>query len=74
MYLYKKVPKEFAKTLPAYRGYEFTKTDINLRTNSPIFIYANGNYYNGLELLTDGYWAWCEKVSTMLPSDYLPVK
>lgn len=74
LYLYKKVPKEFAKTLPAYRGYELTKTDINLRTNSPIFIYANGNYYNGLELLTDGYWAWYEKVSTMLPSDYLPIK
>jgi hypothetical protein len=70
LYLNKKVPNEFAKTLPVYRGYEQTRTDISLRTNSPIFIYANGNYYNGLELLTDGYWAWSEKVSTMLPSDF----
>ncbi len=70
LYLNKRIPNGFAKTLPAYRGYELTRTDISLRTNSPIFIYANGNYYNGLELLTDGYWSWSEKVSTMLPSDF----
>ncbi len=73
-YLHKKIPNEFAKTLPVYRANENTKTDIYLRTNSPIFIYPNGNYYNGLELLTDGFWAWSEKVSTMLPSDYIPSK
>jgi hypothetical protein len=68
--LNKKIPNEFAKTLPVYRMNENTNTDIYLRTNSPIFIYPNGDFYNGLELLTDGYWAWSEKLSTMLPSDY----
>ena len=72
--LNKKIPNEYAKTLPVYRGNEFIRTDLSLRTNSPIFIYPNGDFYNGLELLTDGYWAWSEKVSTMLPSDYLPNK
>ena len=72
--LNKKIPNEFAKTLPVYRMNEITRTDISLRTNSPIFIYPNGDYYNGLDLLTDGYWAWSEKVSTMLPSDFMTIK
>ena len=72
--LNKKIPNEYAKTLPVYRANEFIRTELSLRTNSPIFIYANGDYYNGLELLTDGYWAWSEKVCTMLPSDYMPTK
>ena len=72
--LNKKIQNEFAKTLPVYRAGEFIRTDIYLRTNSPIFIYPNGDFYNGLELLTDGYWAWSEKVCTMLPSDFVPVK
>ncbi len=72
--LNKKIPNEYAKTLPVYRGNEFIRTDLSLRTNSPIFIYPNGDFYNGLELLTDGFWAWSEKVCTMLPSDYLPIK
>ncbi len=72
--LNKKIQNEFAKTLPVYRAGEFIRTDIYLRTNSPIFIYPNGDFYNGLELLTDGYWAWSEKVCTMLPSDFVPIK
>jgi hypothetical protein len=74
MNLNKKIPNEYAKTLPVYRGNEFVRTDLSLRTNSPIFIYPNGDFYNGLELLTDGYWAWSEKLSTMLPSDFMPIK
>ncbi len=72
--LNKKIQNEFAKTLPVYRAGEFIRTDIYLRTNSPIFIFPNGDFYNGLELLTDGYWAWSEKVCTMLPSDFVPIK
>lgn len=72
--LNKKIPNEYAKTLPVYRANENSRTDISLRTNTPIFIYPNGDFYNGLELLTDGYWAWSEKVCTMLPSDFIPNK
>ena len=74
MNLNKKIPNEYAKTLPVYRGNELIRTDLSLRTNSPIFIYPNGDFYNGLELLTDGFWAWSEKVCTMLPSDFVPIK
>ncbi len=71
---YKKIQNEFAKTLPVYRANEYIRTDISLRTNTPVYIYPNGDYFNGLELLTDGYWAWSEKVSTMLPSDFSLIK
>ncbi len=74
LFLNKKIPNEYAKTLPIYRANEFTRTEISLRLNNPITIYPNGNYYNGLDLLTDGYWAWSEKVATMLPSDFTPSK
>jgi CarboxypepD_reg-like domain len=73
-YLKKRNPTEYAKTLPKYRSSEFIQTDINLRFNNPITIYQNGNFYNGLDLLIDGYWAWFEKISTMLPTDYTPAK
>ena len=74
LFLNKKIPNEYAKTLPIYRANELTRTEISLRLNNSILIYPNGNYYNGLDLLTDGYWAWSEKVATMLPSDFAPSK
>lgn len=70
VFLNKRVPPGFAKTLPTYRSNEFIRSEINLRFNNPVFIYPNGNYYNGLDLIIEGYWVWSEKVSTMLPSDY----
>ncbi len=70
LYLKKKIPNEYAKTLPQDRRNEFTISDINLKLNTPIFIYPNGNYYSGLNLLVDGYWAWSEKIATMLPGEY----
>jgi hypothetical protein len=70
LFLNKRVPHEFAKTLPAYRSNEFTRSEISLRFNNAIYMYPNGNYYSGLDLLIDGYWAWSEKVSTMLPDDF----
>ena len=71
MYKNKKIPYEYAKTLQLYRSSEYIKTDISLRNNKPISIYENGNYYNGLDLLTDGYWAWSEKVATLISNDFV---
>lgn len=72
IFLNKKPPYEFAKTIPWYKNARFIKSEINLRFNHPVVIYPNGNYYNGLDLFIDGYWVWSEKISTMLPSDYMP--
>lgn len=72
LYLKKKIPYEYAKSLPIYRSNENITTDISLRFNKSIAIYPNGNYFNGIDLLTEGYWAWSEKLSTMLPGDFAP--
>jgi hypothetical protein len=70
LFLNKKNPLEYANTLPGYRKNESIRSGISLRSDNPISIYPNGNYFDGLNLLIDGYWAWSEKISTMLPGDY----
>jgi hypothetical protein len=74
LYLNKKITPEFAKTIPAYRSGELIRTDFFLKADRPIFLYSNGSYFDGHDLILDGYWAWSEKVATMLPSDFVPSK
>ncbi|MBR2649376.1 MAG: carboxypeptidase-like regulatory domain-containing protein [Sediminibacterium sp.] len=69
-FLKKRIPKEYAKILPVYRSNEFIKNEISLRSNTPIKLYPNSNYYDGYNLLIEGFWAWSEKLATMLPSNY----
>lgn len=73
-FIKKRPPDEFAKTLPANRRNDVIRSEIHLRFDSPILIYPNGNYFHGLNLIVEGYWAWSEKISTLLPSDYSPDK
>ena len=71
MYLNKKMPYEYLRAVPNLTGNDNIRTDIYLRPGIPILIYPNGTYFNGLDLFTDGYWSWSEKVATMMPSDYV---
>jgi hypothetical protein len=71
IYLNKKMSYEYTKAVPNFTGNDNLRTDIYLRPNKSISIYQNGTYYSGLDLFTDGYWSWSEKVATMMPSDYL---
>lgn len=47
---------------------------ITLPNNKGIAIISNGQFFNSLDLLNSGYWAWSEKMGTMLPFDYWPSK
>jgi CarboxypepD_reg-like domain len=71
IYNKKKMPYEYIRTVPSFATNDNIRTDIFLRTNKSILIYQNGTYYSGLDLFTDGYWSWSEKVATMMPSDYV---
>jgi hypothetical protein len=71
IYINKKMPYEYIKVVPNLTGNDNLRTDIYLRPNKSISIYQNGTYYSGLDLFTDGYWSWSEKVATMMPSDYI---
>jgi hypothetical protein len=73
IYLNKKVPYEYIRSVPNFSANDNVRTDIYLRPNRSISIYPNGSYFSGLDLLTDGYWSWSEKVATMMPSEYVPI-
>jgi CarboxypepD_reg-like domain len=44
---------------------------ISLLNNNDIVVYANGSYYNPSSMLSEGYWGIYEKLSTLLPLDYV---
>ncbi len=49
-------------------------SQIFLPNQKPIEIQLNGSYYDPADLVSSGYWAWSEKIATMLPFDYKPPK
>jgi CarboxypepD_reg-like domain len=44
---------------------------ISLLNNNDIVVYSNGSYYNPSSMLSEGYWGIYEKLSTLLPLDYV---
>ncbi len=47
---------------------------LHLQQNRPVSIQANGMYYNPMDIVSYGYWAWSEKIATLLPFDFEPDK
>lgn len=71
---YKKkfAPKEFLQQFPKAGGAMMSQ--VTLINERPIEINSNGNYFNPVDLMSTGYWAWSEKIAAMLPFDYVPPK
>lgn len=67
-YKNKNATTEFLKFYPSMTS------EITLINGKPLEILANGSYYNPVDLMSTGYWAWSEKVGSMLPFDYYPKK
>ena len=45
-------------------------SDVRIIGDRPILLLSNGSYFEPTELVYQGYWAWSEKISRMLPFDY----
>jgi hypothetical protein len=71
MYTNKKMPYEYIRQVSSFSANDNIRTDLYLRTDKSIYIYPNGSFFSGLDLFTDGYWSWSEKVATLMPSDYV---
>ena len=71
-YLHKRVPYDYTSTLLKISDKDMISSRIELLYGKEIRIYKNGNYFNGENLIIEGYWSWSEKLSTLLPSDYWP--
>lgn len=76
-YRYKKPTEAYVKSL-AFGNRGLMMDPITSQLTRPhkreIAVLANGSYFNGMDLLSSGYWAWSEKLATMLPTDYWPLK
>ncbi|MES2004776.1 MAG: carboxypeptidase-like regulatory domain-containing protein [Bacteroidota bacterium] len=72
VYTKKQTPPEYKKMLP--KGVESMPltSDIFRTRDNVIMVLASGNYFEGIDLITSGYWAWSEKIAAMLPNDYWP--
>jgi len=65
-----------------YEEYKAGKTDTSGTVMSQLYlpakrgiaVLANGSYFEGVDLMTIGFWAWWEKLGDMLPYDYWPAK
>jgi hypothetical protein len=69
-YLRKEVPKAYSSLYP--RSGTVMRSQLTLVNGRPVSVQANGVYYEPADLLTMGFWAWWEKIATMLPFDYRP--
>jgi len=71
-YKHKKLPAEFRQLFP--RSGTEMMSEITLVNGRPVEVFRNGAYFNPEDMLSSGYWGWWEKMGTMLPFNYIPVK
>ena len=64
----------YAKTFSGSNGRKNPSSAITLLNNKNVLVFANGAYYKTQDILSNGYWAWSEKICRMLPNDYKPQK
>lgn len=74
VYTEKQLPVEYNKYNPSFRpGQKVPLTsELSLTIDQPLEVLSNGSYFEGLGLLTSGYWGWWEKIANMLPYHYKP--
>lgn len=73
IYLYKQVPDEYLQANRlSVQAKSAVVSEIFLPRKKTIAVLANGSYYEGIDMISSGYWGWWEKLATMLPYDYKP--
>jgi hypothetical protein len=65
-------PDEFLNARIGQLDSRYSISTIQLIDAKNVKVAPNGSYFNPLNLLENGYWAWSEKVCNMLPFDYKP--
>lgn len=73
IYKYKQVPIEYVRMNSlSVQPKTPIMSEIFLPKKNAIAVLANGSYFEGIDLISSGYWGWWEKLATMLPFDYKP--
>lgn len=60
--------------MQANRKPTYQRSFLFLPELNPVWIEANGNYYNPRDMYSIGYWGWSDKLGDSLPLDYVPEK
>ncbi|SKA03428.1 carboxypeptidase-like regulatory domain-containing protein [Sediminibacterium ginsengisoli] len=72
-YKHKLTPPEFITTINPAETYKGpVVSEIFLVNKKELVVLANGSYFEGIDMISSGYWGWWEKLATMLPFDYWP--
>ncbi len=66
------IPPEYASEIQGGSVKQPVSSVVFLSLGQPLFVTANGYYYPIDNLMTEGFWGWWEKLSTLLPYDYMP--
>lgn len=56
------------------RAGKITKQRSLVQVLKPLTLYSNGYYEDVRDVFLEQYWSWSEKISTLLPLDYQPIK
>ena len=64
--------QEYMRTQVHYRRAGFQQSFLYLPRLKAVWIEANGNYFDPLEIYSLGYWSWSDKIADNLPLDYEP--
>ncbi|RYY40220.1 MAG: carboxypeptidase-like regulatory domain-containing protein [Chitinophagaceae bacterium] len=48
------------------------QSELTLQGGRPVWVESSGAYYNPLEVFSNGWWGWSEKLGRLLPFDYKP--
>ncbi len=73
IYLYKQVPDEYVQAnRMSVQPKMPVVSEVFLPRKNTIAVLANGSYYEGIDMISSGYWGWWEKLAAMLPYDYKP--
>ncbi len=64
----------YVKSQMQNRKPSFQRSFLFLPQLNPVWIEANGNYYNPRDMYFLGYWSWSDKMGDSLPLDFEPGK
>lgn len=72
-YLGKKEPIEYARSQGRGNQFDYQVSHLELLNNKNLSVSSNGSFYNPADMMLYAFWAFWEKISTMLPFDYQPI-
>jgi CarboxypepD_reg-like domain len=72
-YKFKTIPNRYRVLSKDHKHETFPVSQFVFINQRPIYVLKNGFHYKTYDLKVTGFWAWSEKISTLLPYDYEPV-